>query len=183
MAQVNPPEDPIAALCDSTRLMRGLRATIEPNWERLTASEVAPILLGVSREGIDKTVRTEVMQLEDFIEQSVEPNAKAIYLDALEELNIIFLVVRRYLHDGREHGSVTMSWLATVNSEFVDLLYARDQTALVLLAYYAVLLKQVEYSWWLRGWSKWTLDCVLSQLSESRMKWVEWPRSHIYSSE
>ncbi|KAI5362057.1 Putative zn(2)-C6 fungal-type DNA-binding domain-containing protein [Septoria linicola] len=185
MAQVTPPDDAVTAICSWIQMVRGVRASIEPNWFRLIVSEVAPVLTGVNREGVDPTVRTEVVQLEELVAKQKDLNlaTKETYLQAIEELNLIFLNVRRSLETKEQYTiAMTMSWLATVNQEFVDLLFARDQLALVMMGFFAVLFKVQDHTWWMRGWSKWTLDCVERELSPELRKWLDWPRSQIYPS-
>ncbi|KAM3416631.1 hypothetical protein BST61_g8222 [Cercospora zeina] len=185
MAQVQRPEDPIAAICSWIQVVRGVRAMIVPHWQRLIASEVAPIIAGAQGRGvIDKTVRTEVMKLMEMIDEHVEnADDRATYAEAVDALNAILLELRAFGERPPQHAvGLLMAWLASgVDERFVELLSAREQCALVLMSYFAVLFQVTKSSWFIRGWPEWTLECVERQLSEELRKWIEWPASMIRS--
>ncbi|KAF2215115.1 hypothetical protein CERZMDRAFT_35456 [Cercospora zeae-maydis SCOH1-5] len=185
MAQVQRPEDPIAAICSWIQVVRGVRAMIVPHWQRLIASEVAPIIAGAQGRGdIDKTVRTEVMQLMDMIDEHIEnPEHRTSYVEAVNALNAIFVELRAFgERPPQDAVGLLMAWLASgVDERFVELLFAREQCTLVLMAYFAVLFQVKQSSWFIRGWPTWTLECVERQLSEELWKWIEWPRTMIRS--
>lgn len=177
VAQVHPPEDPIGDLCHWFRLVKGTQACVAGNWIRLLASELAPILTSVDRTKDPGRGVPEVLGVKDLICQEVPEDSplQEAYLQAIDELHTVFVNVHHYIRKG-EISAVnhTLSWIATVQPHFLDLLYNRDQLALVILAHFAVLFRLQENSWWMRGWARWTLDAVQAQLEPVYHEWTAW---------
>ncbi|CAK1364456.1 unnamed protein product [Cercospora beticola] len=184
MAQIQKPEDPIQAICGWIQVVRGVRAMIRPHWQRLISSEVAPIIARAQGRGkVDRSIRTEVMQLMDMIDEAKieDPEVEQSYRKAVQELNTVFLEVEDFgERNPQDAVGLLMNWLASgLDERFVELLNGREQCTLVLMAYFAVLFHVKETSWFMRGWPKWTLECVESQLDQDLWKWIEWPRKMI----
>lgn len=67
-------------------------------------------------------------------------------------------------------------WPYQLEDEFTDALQGRDQTALVILAHFAVLLKVFGFSiWFLQGWSEHLIDGAQRFIDEYHRVWLEWP--------
>ncbi|KAF2171745.1 hypothetical protein M409DRAFT_17980 [Zasmidium cellare ATCC 36951] len=177
MAQIHPPSDPIGDLCHWFRLVKGTQACVAGNWIRLLSSELAPILTSVDRKKDPGRGVAEVLQIQDLIRQEVpeDDDLHEAYLQAVDELHTVFVNVHHYIRQ-QEISAVnhTLSWVATVRPAFLDLLYNRDQLALVILAHFAVLFRLQENSWWMRGWARWTLDAVQAQLEPRYHEWTAW---------
>lgn len=177
MAQVHPPADPIGDLCHWFRLVKGTQACVAGNWIRLLSSELAPILTSVDRKKDPGRGVPEVSRVKDLIHQEIrdDPVLQETYTQAIDELHTVFINVHHYIRQ-QEISAVnhTLSWIATVRPAFLDLLYNRDQLALVILAHFAVLFRLQENSWWMRGWARWTLDAVQIQLDPRYHEWTEW---------
>lgn len=60
-------------------------------------------------------------------------------------------------------------------SHFSTLLKRRHPQALVILAYYTVLLDLLDSRWWVNGWSRRVLGDVVCSLGDEWKSWVEWP--------
>lgn len=58
---------------------------------------------------------------------------------------------------------------------FSQLIKRRVPQALVLLAFYCVLLDVLDSRWWISGWASRVLRDVLSSLEEPWRQWIEWP--------
>ncbi|KAH7397820.1 hypothetical protein BKA64DRAFT_753543, partial [Cadophora sp. MPI-SDFR-AT-0126] len=67
-------------------------------------------------------------------------------------------------------------WPGSVSQDFVELIYERDPTALVLLAHYCVLLKKVDHVWYLKGLGTGMLENIWCVLGEEWRPWVRWAR-------
>ncbi|KAK4503050.1 hypothetical protein PRZ48_006477 [Zasmidium cellare] len=178
MAQIHPPSDPIGDLCHWFRLVKGSQACVAGNWILLLSSELAPIITSVDRTTDPGRGVPEVLRVKDLIRQEIPDDNEDLqetYLQAIDELHVVFVNVHHYIRQ-QEISAVnhTLSWIATVRPAFLDLLYQRDQLALVILAHFAVLFRLQENSWWMRGWARWTLDAVQAQLEPGFREWTEW---------
>ncbi|KAI8263494.1 putative oxidoreductase bli-4 [Colletotrichum sp. SAR 10_77] len=78
---------------------------------------------------------------------------RAVYQDALHRLYAGFSAV---FGDGDTVGGansqVVFAWLYHVSENFVERLQARENLALVFFAYFAVLIKQIDGVWMIKGW-------------------------------
>jgi hypothetical protein len=64
---------------------------------------------------------------------------------------------------GVERGADTLvstAWTNFLAEKYIRLFRERQELALVLLAYYCVLLEKAPRVWWLRGWSKGPLSVI-----------------------
>ncbi|KXS99491.1 hypothetical protein AC578_3753 [Pseudocercospora eumusae] len=180
-SQVAPPVDAIDEICTWIRVIRGVGSSINPNWERLRTSEVAPVINAVAgRERVDRSQDSEILPLKDLANEVADQESRDVYLKAIDELHAILLSVRLESHsDDRWTIPMTLSWAVVIPSQYLDLLTAHEPVALVILSHYAVLFEYQRRSWWIHNWSKWTQEAVHQYLDESLWKWTEWPRSQV----
>lgn len=61
------------------------------------------------------------------------------------------------------------------SGNFAQLVKRRVPQALIILAYYTVLLDVLDDRWWIHGWSRRVLQDVLGSLEEQWRHWIEWP--------
>jgi hypothetical protein len=73
----------------------------------------------------------------------------------------------------------TMSWLYQIDDEFVNSVEARQESSLLILAYYAVLLATVESMWYMTGWARHLTQSVREELDPLYLTWLEWPAEQI----
>lgn len=188
LAQVKPPSDAIGQLFHMMRLINGVQACAAPHWDRILQSEVAPIAKSIDRSlGPTESV-DEVVRLKDLVRQVVQADSpiREDYLHAIDELHFAFLGVRYYTQSTEKAYekptvSFVMAWIALVRPAFLERLYGQDELALVILAYYAVLFRLQDSSWWMRGWAGWVLNAVRARVGERYRSWLQWPFSHVES--
>ena len=72
--------------------------------------------------------------------------------------------------------SNVLLWAAIVPRSFVDLIAQRQPKALVIVAYYCVLLNQLEDSWWMEGCAHSLLRFIDDCLPEQWKYWLAWPK-------
>jgi hypothetical protein len=60
-------------------------------------------------------------------------------------------------------------------SRFSLLLKRRLPQALIILAYYTVLLDLLDARWWIRGWGRKVLGDVVVSLGDEWKSWIDWP--------
>jgi hypothetical protein len=64
-------------------------------------------------------------------------------------------------------------------SLFSKLLKRRLPQALIILAYYAVLLDLLDSRWWISGWGRRVLSDVVGDLGDEWKSWIDWPMQAI----
>ena len=65
-------------------------------------------------------------------------------------------------------------WVITAE-RFIPLLAQEEQVALVILAYYCVLLHQIPTRWWIEGWVEHLMTGIYGSLDETYRSWIVWP--------
>lgn len=61
------------------------------------------------------------------------------------------------------------------SAPFSDLLKRRVPQALIILAYYTVLLDILNSRWWIHGWAARVLQDIIATLDDRWKHWIEWP--------
>ena len=82
-----------------------------------------------------------------------------------------------------ETGHLPFAWLYMLPDDFVKLAQSHDPVALILLTYFAVLVKHLEAQWWLRGWAE---NIVLSARELLAAEWqdlTDWPLQQVLDSD
>lgn len=103
---------------------------------------------------------------------------QGILLEAVDALK------RSYSFSNRnfsEHDKLRgfYTWLFKISDEYLDLLKDADSEALCVLAYYSVLLKQLERYWWLEGWGVHLIQRIYLLLSDEYRLLIRWPIEEI----
>ncbi|KAL4810611.1 hypothetical protein BDV18DRAFT_165297 [Aspergillus unguis] len=65
-------------------------------------------------------------------------------------------------------------WLYTLPDTFIADLQNRQPLALVLFAFFAVLLKEVDSTWFIRGWPEHIISGIYTQLDEYHRQFITW---------
>lgn len=93
----------------------------------------------------------------------------------------LVLVELKQLYDGAVQSPAACSVASIVcfprhdSTSFAQLIKRRVPQALVILAYYSVLLDILDAKWWMHGWATRVLRDVLGELDEQWRHWIEWP--------
>jgi hypothetical protein len=70
---------------------------------------------------------------------------------------------------------MVLIWLYLMEDEFIACLINKDHRALLLLAYYAPLLKTMKRAWLLNGWPEHILQALKDTIDEEYKEYVVWP--------
>lgn len=70
-------------------------------------------------------------------------------------------------------------WLFRVQDDYLELLKRHSQEALVIFAYFCVILKRLDHHWWIEGWSTHLMEKIWGILDEEHRLWVRWPIEEI----
>ena len=92
----------------------------------------------------------------------------------------LILAELKQIYDSALQGQGTCSVASILcfpkqdSGKFARLIKRRVPQALIILAYYCVLLDILDSKWWIHGWSTRVLRDVLSSLDEQWRHWIEW---------
>lgn len=205
--------DPIAALLNSIRLVRGVDSVLKPHWVTLITSEVGPVLLNGCRDSVSPSLFgqgeeggegvREIKRLKEVVLNStpvlLSQEDDPACIEAIDRLASIFLelepatskITKDHHHnhesesenhrtrsESRTKLAAVFTWPITLRDRFVDLISLRHPVALVIVAHFAVLLRNVEGCWWLVGWCERIIDAVETSVGAEYQEWLVWPKRY-----
>lgn len=163
----------IRSTMDSTTLFSGLMAPLGPTSEPSMNQKPTFIREGFSRIDWEEPL----YKLRNYISTCYEPDMD-IYLQCCNDLLLIYEATY-----GKDDGSYDISsdnqfifaWLYRLDDRFVSCLRRKRPLALLLLAYYCVLLKTMEKLWFMAGWSDHIVGRVRHIIGTEFGIWLKWP--------
>lgn len=171
-------------------LMRGVRLIVESHHARVFSGLLEPksnnkshdLTPEMRSELHEHTVHTEAVQR--LVERDI-PNEEdlARHLAAIQNL----LEIMREVYERRSAGSsgvdlmdLLIGWVYRLSEEMVGSLERKEPYALVILAYWAVLLKYMDSAWFMDGWAEHVLSGISTCLDEEFRPWIEWPMKQVF---
>ncbi|KAI5284206.1 Leucine aminopeptidase 1, partial [Ascosphaera aggregata] len=101
---------------------------------------------------------------------------RMVYLRTIDELNDTFSEIESCGFHKPFAIGLMCAWPASLSNSFMTLLSHRRPLALVVLAHFAVLLRDHEASWYLSGWHRYLLDAVEKAIPPGFEVLLAWPR-------
>ena len=181
---VPPSVPPIDAIVELFLLVKGIDSVLADGWFWVSQGPFAPILAGGFQEAITHEPNQDYTLPEgmdfglnhlDYMlgVDAMMPDDRRICALILAELKTVYDNVL-----GR-NGSTSVASIVCFprqdSAPFSSLIRRRVPQALVILAYYCVLLDVLDTRWWMHGWSRRVLRDVISTLPENWQSWIEWP--------
>ncbi|KAI8629623.1 hypothetical protein F5Y19DRAFT_72237 [Xylariaceae sp. FL1651] len=134
------------------------------------------------REGFARLDWEEPLnELRDFVASQTSEGTE-IWLRGLDGLMSIYEATygdKDATFDGPAENQFVFGWLYRLEKPFVSSLQQRDSTALVILAYYAVLLSTMEQMWYMNGWAIHLLVTVGDLIHVEYVPWLQWPSNSL----
>lgn len=172
----------IDKLIQAIKLMRGVRVCFTGWWEVLMKSEISDLM----QFGDGNMEHTD-----EYVEHFLELQAKLSEIPGVDqsELEVLHAAVRQLkwvytsslfgLQNGSPSPRMVTSWPITLEVEYTELLAQRRPGALVVLAYFSVMLHVCRKNWAVGSAGKFLLDVVGTYLGRDWEIWLEWPRSKV----
>lgn len=159
-------------------LLRGLTLVNGEKWEWVLESEIAPLF--ANRELGNSIFLSDDIAgpLESFrsdCQLKSEPIDRITYLDAIEGLESCFKI----LSDKTQDFGMVLKWPIGVSKEYMALLSSHRPMALVVLAYYGVILHEMRDIWWVSEWGVKLVQGVYHMLDDEWKVMIEWPLKRI----
>ncbi|KAI9741721.1 MAG: hypothetical protein M1834_000106 [Cirrosporium novae-zelandiae] len=166
-------------------LIRGSRSIIESSWQWLYVGPLAPMfqipmrqdqLQEASNGSIDEEHLVELCRL--IHETITDQKTLKIYIESIKLLSESFALVYKR-GPGFSGSSETFRWIFRIPEEYLLLLNQRKPEALSMFAYFCVLLKQMDFFWWMQGWSTHLISGIYHLLDDEYRLWIRWPIEEI----
>lgn len=171
-------------------LMRGVRTIVSSYHAKVfsgilepKAEEMEPFLSDAMRiELHEHTIHVEALQR--LIDQEItDESTRTMYRHAINNL----LEIMREAYENRSIGDpgvglmhLLIGWLYRLPGELVGLLEHKEPRALVILAYWAVMLKYMDSVWFMKGWAEHVLLGISACLQQEYRPWIEWPLRRVW---
>ncbi len=170
---------PVEEMLSIFMLLRGVPVILKEMRPWVEESKIAPMFKG---RDIDPTIvlpdsiTRVIQQLEErnnLLSQSACD--RETYAHAIQILEETF---KRIASKDSDNGMV-LSWPVGLEPAYITLLGERQPMALVILAYYAVILNEIEDSWWVRGWGRHLILDISQMVDEDWRTLIAWPMEKI----
>jgi hypothetical protein len=176
------PRDSFGAFLDRfityLSIHRGVRAVTNQSWGTIKKSVIGPHLKRI--EDASHIINDDIKAtdiLKRMIESSASLSSSTKYLNAITMLQKSFsLDAALKKPNGRRYEAAIMFCLGA-DDDYFDLLKQRQPEALVILAFFAVLLHWNRSAWIIRDGGQYLIQSITSHLGLHWVKWLEWPNS------
>ena len=184
-----PPSVPaIDAIGELLLLVRGIDTVLAETWfwvsegpfaPLLAAGPHGPVLQPPAGHGLPEGMEIGLSHLDYMLGmEPMRPGDRRTCTLVLEELNQVYSNVLR--QQGQNSVETIFCFPKQDAAAFSALIKRRLPQALVILAYYCVLLDVLDGGpsagrWWVDGWAARVLQDVMSTLEEQWQSWIEWP--------
>jgi hypothetical protein len=156
-------------------LHRGIRAITSHSWQLLRQSELQDVLdAGEALHRTDNLIGKECDELRALLRSADIGQASMKACEtAIDHLQRTFDMER--LSGGRDSSFAT--WPVLVPTEYMDLVMKRSPEALVILAYFAVLLHSHRGEWFIGEGGMYLINSISRHLGSYWDNWMAWPNS------
>lgn len=88
--------------------------------------------------------------------------------------------ILREMYDNRYQGidgeyHVAFGWLFRMTDSYLERLQERDSTAIIIYAYFVVLIRALEQFWYMQGWTHHVMSGIWELLPREYRAWLDWP--------
>lgn len=162
-------------LVQAIRLLRGVRAMVGNSWEIIKNSDIKHLVRENEGPIVDRDdeVTHALEDLRTNFSQSRTLSAfeSKVYCKAITDLISAYNSnLSDGAFDGRLNSKMVMDWPITISAEYTDLLNERKPEALVVMAYFSILLHMRKSFWAVGDAGKFLLAAIEEYLGEG---WVE----------
>lgn len=167
------------------KLLRGVRAIAQSKAQLLSPGILAPVVQAGTQKQKPPVGRKpppdyqeNIESLRRFItdERAGDPDIET-YIKALDGVAQSFTGFYEGTDGTPEsyHSSFIFAWLYRTSEDFSLRLRQKEPVALVILAYYTVLLKELDLDWFMSGWVPHIMSGIHCSLPKDYRIWLQWP--------
>jgi hypothetical protein len=163
-----------------TNMHRGIFVIAESAWPLLMESELEPILSMSHSFTSGEPVGDECQPLHDLVDTSLNltKGEKVATRVAIDYLQIGFDASNTLRKSNHNRHQMIYSWTMLVPPEVTNMLARKQPEALILLAYYAVLLHRGKTLWQVGDTGAFIFELIASYLGPEWSLYLEYPRNH-----
>ncbi|KAJ5094821.1 hypothetical protein N7456_010682 [Penicillium angulare] len=165
-------------------LIRGTWSVIASAQKSIMGSGLSPIFVNGNRRARAREARSTATvpvldELRMFLKGStLEESELNSCLDAVDSLSKSFATI----FDLGSHDCQTADvfvWVLEISDHYLDLLRQRRFEAVVILGYFCVIVRNLEWTWWIQGLSNHLIQRIYYMLDEEYRCWLQWPMEQL----
>ncbi|KPM36699.1 hypothetical protein AK830_g9859 [Neonectria ditissima] len=160
-------------------LHRGVTAVTKQSWKAIKESPLRALIQQIE-DAFDDAPNycQEIEVLYNMVDQSqLNPASIETYRQAVTTLRGTLNLYRELEARGNRPYDAPLAFCVTVSEEYIDFLKQRRPEALVILAYYAVMLHQSREFMIFGDGGQYMIQAITSHLGAHWEHWLEWPNS------
>lgn len=167
----------VANFIDCLHLHRGVRTVLKPTWEGLLQTELGPLFSALSHATATRQEGSECDGLLQFMagagSMNLDDESRAACVEAAEHLQWGFDLSARLSEAEGPHAPSGVSVMFP--GRFVDLLQQMQPLALVILAYFGVLLHRSRRCWIFGDSGRFVIRAVAAHVGSAWEEPLRWP--------
>lgn len=106
-----------------------------------------------------------------------------IYMGAMTALSTCFMNIYGFTEDPKDDEvsdePLVLEWMDSLEEAFVNCIKDGHAVALIILAHYAILLKKLQFLWYMDRWAERVLCGIIATLDPQYRDWLYWPQEEI----
>ncbi|KAG9237971.1 hypothetical protein BJ875DRAFT_502340 [Amylocarpus encephaloides] len=168
------------ALVQSINLLRGVHVLIGDSWESIKTSDIAPLLqtddAPIDRN--DEVTRAFEDLLKKFTASAVlSASDLEAYTQAVTRLIWVYnSQPQTNIFDGPPNARTVVAWPITLSAAYTRLLDARKPEALVVMAYFSILLHSRRSFWAVGEGGRFLLSAIHEHMGPDWVEWLDTPK-------
>lgn len=168
-------------------IIRGTRIIIESNSDVLQNGPVAVLFdVGIRRIAgwslpPPQSEHALIQELRSILTNLEDQNPRAaLYAEEIDNLSRSYHAVTAERNAaGHVSTQVIFVWLYRLSDEFLDCLQQREPMALTIFAFFVVLLRELDVTWYLQDWVNHLISGIYHALSPGTRTWIRTPIERI----
>ncbi|OQE13660.1 hypothetical protein PENSTE_c050G01178 [Penicillium steckii] len=120
-----------------------------------------------------------LVDLRQVLEETVQdPSELQCYRESIENLGKSFATISEIGSQSCETTDVFM-WLVRSHDHYLYLFHQRKPEALVIFGFFCVIIRELDWTWWMQGMGSHLLQGIYIHLGEEHRCWLHWPMQQL----
>ncbi|KAF4487961.1 Upc2 [Fusarium agapanthi] len=162
---------------------RGVRAVTKHSWHTIKNSGLGPILQQIEDAFpvLEHKIEATAI-LHEMIDSNASLSSAPKYRNAVSTLQRSFSFHAALNQPNTQRFDAAIAFCVDIDDEYLELLKKRQPEALVILAFFAVLLHWNKSTWIIGDGGQYLIQSITSHLGLHWAEWLQWPNSMLQDS-
>ncbi|OQE01628.1 hypothetical protein PENVUL_c042G05930 [Penicillium vulpinum] len=166
-------------------LFRGTTHIIMSSDNSLKTGLLAPMFAIGHRKKLARDARSDrptppfLLVLKQLLQDTVQDRDELeCYHKSIDDMAMSFATVDEIGSNNCETSDIFI-WLLRVSDQYFAYFQQRTPEAMVIFGYFCVVMKEMEWAWWMQGFSVHTISGIYYLLDEEHRCWLQWPMQQV----